>query len=320
MAVDIRPITTREAWLDWRRTVVTASRIGALPAFDCHPYYTPLRLYAEMRGVEFPNDDDNPALRRGRWLEPAVAKAVSELRPDWEIEAPDHFLFDPEINIGATPDFYIYGDPRGRGVLQVKTVAPSVYARDWDDGAEIPLWITLQTLTEAMLSNSRFGAVAVMLVDPHRMDVKILDVPRHAGAEIKLVTEVDHFMKDVRAGIEPDPDYARDGTVLRMMLPREIKDRTIDLSGSNELTWMLEQRAELMAEIKTKKLACEQIENKIRHIMGDAAIALGVDNFSVTYKTSHFSGYTVDPRDSRVLRIRDRRPLEQRPKGSSDDD
>jgi len=320
MTVTVRPITDRNEWLAWRRKVVTASVVGALPAFQCHPYCTPLRLFAQLRGVEFPDDDDNPVLRRGRWLEPSVAKAVSEMRPEWRLDAPGTFLVDESIGLGATPDFFICGDPRGPGILQAKTVAPSVYAREWDDGKDIPFWIVLQCLTEMMLSNAAFGAVAALLVDPHRMDVAILDVPRHPAAEAKIRTEVERFMAETAAGKEPEPDFERDGTVLRMMIPREIKGTTIDLSGDNALPSMLARRAELRYEIKESEAECEAIENRLRFLMGDAAIVEGLPGWRITYKTQHRVAYTVPAKDMRILRILDKRPVEDRPGGDNDNE
>ena len=68
--IERKTFTSRDEWLEWRKQDVTASSIGAL--FNCHPYTTALRLYAEKRGTDF-LVEDNKAMRRGRWLEPAVA-------------------------------------------------------------------------------------------------------------------------------------------------------------------------------------------------------------------------------------------------------
>ena len=147
-------IESEEQWLEWRKADVTASRVAAL--FGQHPYETALHLYLEKCGVEFAQPDrDNRILRRGRWLEPAVAVAVGEKRPEWKIEAPKLYLRDPDLRLGATPDFYIHDDPRGLGVLQCKTVAPSVFERDWDSGREVPFWILLQIITEMMLAEAQ---------------------------------------------------------------------------------------------------------------------------------------------------------------------
>src|SRR5580765_176161 len=181
--IERRSITSKEVWLEWRKQDVTASVVGAL--FNCHDYTTPLRLYAEKRGTEFIHQD-NLAMRRGRWLEPAVAKAVEELRPDWTLEPARHYLRDPELRLGATPDFYIHGDPRGLGILEAKTVAPSVYTRDWGDGLEVPLYHILQASVAAMLADADSIVIAALLVDAHNMDVSIHEMPRNPAAEQKI--------------------------------------------------------------------------------------------------------------------------------------
>lgn len=303
--IERRPIVDRDEWLAWRKQDVTASRVGAL--FGVHPYETALRLYAEKRGVEFP-DADNKVMRRGRWLEPAVAKAVEEMRPEWELQPPNEYLRDPELRLGATPDFYIHGDPRGLGVLQCKTVAPSVYARDWLNGTEIPFWITLQALTEMMLSSASFGAVAALLVDPHAMDVAILDIPRHPPSEHKIRVMVNSFWQQVTNGIEPDPDFARDAEVIKLLVPRETSGKTIDLAGHNQLPEMLEQRAALMRNIELENERKNEIENEIRFLMGDAEIGNGLPGWRITYKVQKRAGYTVPPKEPRVLLIKDKRP------------
>ncbi len=320
MAIEVHPITDRVQWLELRKPYITASVVGGCPAFNCHPYVTPLRIYAEKRGVEFPFDDDNKVLRRGRWLEGAFPKIMGELRPEWSVTAPDVFLCDPDIGIGATPDFYRTGDPRGRGILQCKTTAYSVWKRDWDEGKEPPFWVVLQALTEAMLAQAAFAAVAVMLVDAHNLDVAVLDIPRHAAAEAKIINEVRRFRDDIRNGIEPPVDFERDGAVLKLLLPRETPGAVIDLAGNNEIPDILATRAVLMAEMKRMKNQCERIENRLRAIMQDAATATGLDDWSISFKVQKRKGYVVKPSEPRVLLIKDKRPADQRPQADEDDD
>jgi predicted phage-related endonuclease len=302
--IERHPIVDRAEWLEWRKQDVTASRVGAL--FGAHPYETALRLYAEKRGVEFP-DADNKTMRRGRWLEPAVATAVEEERPQWKLRAPKVYLRDPDLRLGCTPDFYIDGDPRGLGVLQCKTVAPSVYARDWLGGSEIPFWITLQTLTEMMLSDAAFGVVAALLVDPHSMEVAILDVPRHPASEEKIRERVRNFWHYTELGVEPDPDFSRDAEVIKALVPRETPGKAIDLAGDNELPEMLATRAALIAKIGDDSARCNEIEAKIKYEMADAEIATGIPDWRITFKTQDRAGYTVPPKQLRILRITDRR-------------
>ena len=312
MTIERREITSREEWLEWRKADMNASNIGAL--FHCHPYVTALRLYAEKRGTEFPFED-NKAMRRGRWLEPAVGKAVEELRPNWVVLPAHEYLRDPDLRLGATPDFYVdvtgKYDASGnnpRGILQTKTVAPSVYARDWNDGTEVPLWIILQATVEAMLADADFIAIAALLVDAHNMDCVIHEMERNPAAEDKIKRVVKEFWSNVEQGIEPEPYFPRDADTIRAMWKREAEPPIeIDLSGDNRIPALLEERATLKAVEKDAHDRIESLNTQLIYAMKDAAVATGIDGWRITYKTQHTKAYTVAERDARVLRIIDQR-------------
>jgi predicted phage-related endonuclease len=319
MTVERIAIENKEQWLTLRANDVTASVVPAL--FNCHPYWTQLKVYALHRGVEFPekDDEDNPVLRRGRWLEPAVAKAVAERRPEWLIEKANDYFRDPDERLGATPDFFIRGDPRGLGVLQTKSVAKSVYVREWENGTVVPFWCVLQTLTECMLTDAAFGVAAALLVDPHAMDVAILEVPRHPGGEAKIIATLREFWWRVDRGIEPVPDFGKDAAIIKALRPKEVEGKAVDLAGNNYIAEILAQRAALMARIKADNERCEEIENEIKYLMADAEFISGVPGWKVTYKSSDREEYTVAARTVRSLRITDKRPPEERPQGNNDD-
>lgn len=303
--IERRTITDRAQWLEWRKQDVTASVMGAL--FGCHPYVTALRLYAEKRGTEFePLDSDSKILRRGRWLEPAVANAAHELRPDWHFQRATDYLRDPDLHLGATPDYYVANGAMRTGILQIKTVAPSVWERDWHKGAEPPLWVLLQASTEMMLSEASFAAVAVMLVDPHAMDIAIVELPRNLAVEAKIVLAVREFWKRVEIGAEPEPDFGRDRDVLRALHPVAIAGKLIDLRAANDLPGMLAERADMLQTIKDLEAQIEIIETDLIYRIGEHEGAL-VDGFKISYKVVNVAGYTVQPRSSRQLRILDRR-------------
>jgi len=79
-------ITGTGEWLDRRRQDVTASRLAAL--FDLHPYVSRPQLADIMRATTTTGTGsvpDSPAMRRGRILEPAVAAALTEERPELKL-------------------------------------------------------------------------------------------------------------------------------------------------------------------------------------------------------------------------------------------
>jgi predicted phage-related endonuclease len=305
MKVEKRLITSREEWLSWRREDVTASAAPAL--FGVHPYMTALKLYAEKRGTEF-LVEDNKVLRRGRWMEPAVAKAVMEECPQWTLKPGTEYFRAPAHRLGATPDFHVLGDPRGVGILQAKSVAPSVYARDWNDGKEVPLWIILQAVTEAMLTDAAFIVIAALLVDAHNMDLATHVLERNPAAEEKIIKAVAQFWNDVAHGHEPPPDFARDADTVKAIWKRErAPDAEVDLTGLNHLPVLLEERATLKLSEKRLGERLDEIDTELKFLMKDAAIATGLNGWRMTYKTSHIKGYTVKERDSRILRVTDQR-------------
>src|SRR5262245_60978416 len=82
---------------------LTASDLGA--AFGCDAYKTQLQLYAEKTGQLQPQADNNQ-MRRGRWLETAVLHAIRETHPDWDVRPVERYLRDPDLRLGATPDYF----------------------------------------------------------------------------------------------------------------------------------------------------------------------------------------------------------------------
>jgi len=297
---------TREQWFGLRRQDVTASRTGAL--FGVDPYCSPLRLYHEKAGtLDDAIDEDSPVLRRGRLFESAVAEAVREERPEWQIVKAADYLRDPEIRVGATPDFYIHGDPRGLGVLQCKTCSAGVFNREWRGIDQLPFVTTLQVITEIMLSGAAFGAAAALKIDAFDVACAIVEVPKHAPSEQRIRDAVVKFWDDVEHGREPGPDYGLDRELIASLRPHATPDKLIDLFGDNEVHAGLVERAELKETINRYAKRCSEIEALVMQRMGDAEAIAGLPDFKVTWKKEKRKGYTVEAKENRVLRIHARR-------------
>jgi predicted phage-related endonuclease len=297
----------REQWLSWRSQDVTASVVGAL--LTDHPYTTALHLWAEKRGVEFSERPENKRMRRGRELEGLVGKEVALARPQWKIEPVNCYYRDPDIRLGATPDFWLLGDPRGRGVLQAKTADASIIANRWDGGRVAPEWIQWQLRTEMLLTDAAFGVISVL--EPNSWDCHIIELNRNPEDELLLVTMVKKFWLAVEQGTEPEPDFSRDADVIRAMLPRETPGKTLDLSGHNAIREMLETRAALCDSIRDMESRREAIETEVRFVIGDAERISGLNGWQITYRVEPRQGYTVPPKQPRILRIHDKRAKQQ---------
>jgi predicted phage-related endonuclease len=311
MAIEKRAITDREQWLEWRREDVTASVVGAL--LGHHQFITALKLYVEKRGVEFPNNE-NDLMIRGTLLEPAVAKAVNRERPDWVLEKATDYYRDPELRIGATPDYFIHGDSRGGvGILQCKVIGLPVWENEWDNGRVPPAWIVWQVRLETMLTNAAFGVIAVLLDDHWQAKWQIIEVPRDAAEEAKLLAAVAAFWQDVAAEREPPADLDQDSEAIKALTAHVTKGKTLDATGDNELPTVLEALAVLDAEIKSREQRVEAYKNWLKLKMGDAESITGLTGWRVTFKDVIRTAYSVPEKTSRQLRITDKRPAHERP-------
>lgn len=279
MTIERIPYTSREQWLELRKKDVTASTVAAL--FGLHPYETPLGLYTEKRGLDLPKGD-NKILRRGRLLESAVAEAMREERPDWEITKADDYLRDPSIRLGATPDFYIRDKQGRRGTLQAKTVSPSEFKKSWTEDTP-PTWIALQNTTESMLDGADFGAIAALVVDGWNFDLYPYEVPRHPAAEQRIRDAVVKFWDDVDNKREPKIDFQRDARLLPILFPTVTNDKVVDLRKETDLMAKLEKRQIFAESVRELAVEIDEIENELKFKLGDAEAAR-IDGWFVTYR------------------------------------
>jgi predicted phage-related endonuclease len=282
-----------------RASDVTASVAAALVGL--HPYQTAMGLFAEKTGVEMPSIDDSTAMRRGRLLEDAVARAFLEDHAGWKVTKANVYLRAPLLRFGASPDFFVIDDNGRKGVLQAKTVAPHVYKRIWTDQTP-PTYIVLQCLIEMMLARVDLGIVAALIVDGYRFELRTYNIPRHPAAERRLQDAVAQFWSDIAAGRTPNVDYARDASLLPVLFPHHVERKIVDLRGDNHLPELLDELEVVKAEIKDKIARKDAIETEMKFKMGDAEAAL-VTGWRITNRDQHRKEHTVKASDFRQLRI-----------------
>lgn len=312
MTVERISIPSREEWLALRKRDVTASAVAA--TLGLHPYISRLALFKEKSGLELP-ETRNAMLEWRLLLEPVVAEAVARQRPGWRIVKATEYLRDPDARIGATPDFYIEGDPRGLGILQAKTAAPASFRKEWTDDSP-PFWIALQNATEMMLEpRAAFGAVACLLIDPWDCQCPIYEIPRHAGVEAKVRSAVAEFWEAVEWGDEPSPDYTMDAALLAALTPASVPLKSIDLSSDNRLPGLLAERANIIAQERDLTARRAEIDTEIKDKMRDAEIA-SLDGFTIKFRNEPRKEHLVRASNPRVLRITDHREKETFDDGS----
>ena len=296
----IYPVTNRGDWLALRKQDVTASEVAAL--FGAHQFRTVLQVYAEKVGAS-KGQGDNPAMRRGRILEPGCIVALEEVQPTWGLVKAGEYLRDADLRIGATPDYYrvpCATDPNfvDREPVECKTVSPEQYAQ-WGDG--VPLAYQLQVVTQCKLMGAARGWIA-LLVDNRAKDFELFEVPAHDGAWAKIVEKVAAFWKLVESGQLPPIDFARDRDAIKALMPPKLSATALDLTGDNHLPELLAHRERCKAVIEAHEELLEADEAEIIAKLAGHEIAT-LDGYRITHKTQTRKAYTVKEATFPVLRV-----------------
>lgn len=286
MSREIIEITSRGQWLSLRQRDVTASRIGAL--FDVHKYLTRAELACDLRGERA--NLVNSAMRRGTILEPAVAAAVAEEYPDWQITKPNTYHRIPDARLGATPDFFV-GET---GLLQCKTTSP----QEWESWrGRVPLFYTLQCLTEMLVCEKTEGWLAV-LVAAGSFPLHVFPVERHPAAEAKILSAVAEWWRawdaGEIAGAAPSDEIAAD-----------VDDGSHrDLTGDNLLPKLLPERARLKGEISVAEARVKEIDHEIKQRVGSARTAW-LPGWMISLPTISRKAYSVAAGTYRRLDVKE---------------
>jgi hypothetical protein len=312
MPVERIPITDRAAWLAMRAQDITASDVPAVCGEGV--YGSAARVWAEKRGL-IAATELTEAMKRGLWGEAAVFEALAWEYPDWEIRRAKVYLRDPAARLGATPDGVASApDKTGIGIIQTKVVSRNAFAAHWletaDDNphdlwapARPPLGFELQTLTEAMLAEADWAAIAALITDQWRWTLRLFDVARHPRAEAAIRATVAAFWKDyLDPGIAPPLDPARDADLVRQLYPRD-DGSEIDLSGDNYVSELVEQWGVVKTGLKQLDGRKRQIETELKDKLAEHAYGRLADGQRLSWKLQERDGYQVAPTSFRVLKL-----------------
>lgn len=297
-------IQNREQWLSLRRYDITASVAGAL--LGVHPYATAYSLHLLKSGLIDDDVEETAPMRRGKLLEPVAVQVLREERPDWSIQPypVGYYLRDGAARLGATPDLYIDDENGRHGVVQFKSVEPSVFRREWKaEGGAIdpPLWIVCQAIVEAYLTGAECAFVAAMVVS-FGVELHVVEIPIHAGIIDRIKGEVAKFWQQVEAKTPPPMDYAQDGRLLAKLHPKD-NGGTVDLSGDNRTPELVAELEAWKASIKDAEFNKVKVETEIKEKLGDNTFGRLGDGRVISWKAQTRKAHEVKESTFRVLRV-----------------
>lgn len=255
-------------WRELRRQHVGGSEVAAL--FGEHPYLTRFELWHRKKGtLPEPDLSENERVFWGTLLEPAVAAGVAS-KTGWKVQkVRRYYSLRPDLGLGASLDYEIIAHDRGPGVLEIKT-ADWLVVRGWENG-EPPLSYELQVQLEMRASGRRWGAMGVLVGGN---DLRLFEYERRDKTIGIIEREIDSFWKSIEGGIEPKPDFARDGQAIGALYGVATPDKIVDLSDSNRLPILIDEykAAQALKNENDKKQDAAKAE--IMALVGDAEFAL----------------------------------------------
>lgn len=298
LGFDVWEVTDRAAWLARRESAVTAS-VAAAP-IGVHPYMSPYGLYMLKSRLTREDPEESGPMRRGRLLEPVHAPVLAEDNPTWMVQRGRYYFRDPARRIGATPDLLVVDPSRaGFGVVQLKSVEPSVFRKAWrdPDTGEIvpPTWIAIQALVEAELTGASWAAVSPMMVS-FGIPAPVVDIPLHAGLRATLTTAVADFWRRVEEKDAYDPDFGRDAALIANAYQGN-DDEAAEWFDDARAHAILADRALLKVREADGTAAAKErraLDSELLHKLGNAKRARLADGTLITASIVKRGSYVVD--------------------------
>jgi putative phage-type endonuclease len=288
----------RRAWLEDRRTMLTASDVASVLGVE-GAYGTPFSVWAEKVGEAPPPEELEDYLLFGRDVEGAVANGYSRKfsRPVRDLGA---YVIQrhPDIPwLGATLDRLTMGseaypaptgvDPTREAPAEFKAVGFSKI-RDWRE--EPPVKFQIQVQIQMACTGAEWASLGaifggVKLGEP-------IDVLRHDAFLKAAYPRLEEFWLRVQRKNPPEIDWKPPTTeAIKMLFPEE-SGTTIDLGAAGAKLVADLDRAE---DARKKAEQVEQeLENKLKFAIGDASFATygDPDGKYLHYKKISIAGRT----------------------------
>lgn len=278
------PIVNREQWLARREGNINASDIAAL--FHAHKFTSAFQLWAFQTGKLKRDDVDTLAMRRGRIFEPAVAAALREQHPEWDVTAADRYDCLSELKLGATPDFFAWPtkDPGDTDcfLIQVKTAIPEVFDDEWTPAP--PVSYLLQVQCEMFVTGIDRCVLAVMVLDGREFPVHEYEFKADPEIHAQIEVAAQRFWRCVEKGEEPKLHHPQDAWAIARLHPDADTEAVLALHGSADVIQTCEAYKAVASRIKDLEDEKEALASKLKGTLRNHAKA-EAQNWRINWTT-----------------------------------
>lgn len=300
------PVGDRPGALPIERQAVRARHIGGSEVaalFGADPRTTLFEIWHRKRGTLPPVDlSDNDRVFWGTILEPAIARGAAELC-GWTVRKVRRHIAHPGVaGMGASLDYEIVSHERGPGCLEIKAVDWLVFRDQWEDG-EPPLHIELQLQCQMACTGRSWGAIAALIGGN---DLRVYERARRPATIERIEVAVAAFWQSVADGIEPKPDFARDGEAIAALYRDAAEGKVVDLAGDNRFPDLCAEYQRASAAEKAASEAKDAAKAEMMVKIGDAERAI-CGPYSVSAKTVAGGPVSYERKPYRSFRLTEKK-------------
>ncbi|TFV91377.1 lambda-exonuclease family protein [Blastococcus sp. CT_GayMR16] len=142
---------------EWMRRM-SASKIAAVLGLS--PYESRFSLWHRMAGL-IPGEPESDEMRRGHYLEPAIAHWFADQHPDWRVEGTGTWVAADDDRWAASPDRLVTCEDGEVRLLECKTEGSD--ERWGEDGTdEIPVYHRAQVQWQMLVTGLRVAHVGLL--------------------------------------------------------------------------------------------------------------------------------------------------------------
>ena len=244
------------------------------------PFKTAYQLYLEKRG-EAPEDDaESLAMKFGSLLEEPIVEHYCDVTGR-DVRRQPLAFHDAHPFMLANIDRQILKDPRGPGILEVKTT------NDWSGrgihGADdIPDHYYIQAQHYLAVYDYAWASLAILIGGARFI---WFDVERNDAVIEELIHQESAFWERVQSGNPPPIDGSvRTGELLKRLYPQD-SGKVLTIQAP-ELIRAARDLVEAKAQIKREEVLVTSSENLLKSAMGDASEAILENWGKITWKTA----------------------------------
>lgn len=253
-------IDDRQAWLEARRSVITATDIAAISGV--HPYKTPRLVYMEKKGL-IAEPETNAYMQTGTDLEPYIGARFARER-GLEIVKGDFTVHPKHSHFGCTPD-YLTAD--GEAVVECKWAGINAAQNFGEPGTDsVPEQYVCQVMWQMICTGRKMGYLAALLGTGM---FHIYEIPYDARLASALMFQANQFWADYILNENPPPISGQDadGELLKNQYPIS---SSVTVTSTTEIDMVATELRMVKEQYDLLEIKKSELENKLKEFMAEA--------------------------------------------------